>query len=69
MARGPERLACEPQGLGEIDPMVDPAQLAFELQALLVAANGSFILRGARGVFDRARAAIRERLESPWASN
>jgi hypothetical protein len=36
------------QKLGELDPDTDPAQLAFELHALLVAANTSFILQGTR---------------------
>jgi AcrR family transcriptional regulator len=57
-----ERLAREAQELGELDQGTDPAQLAFELHALLVAANTSFILQGDTGVFERARAAIRERL-------
>jgi hypothetical protein len=57
-----ERLAREAEELGELDPGTDPAQLAFELQALLVAANTSFILQGDAGVFEQARAAIRERL-------
>jgi AcrR family transcriptional regulator len=57
-----ERLAREAEELGELDAAVDPAQLAFELHALLVAANTSFILQGDPGVFDRARTAIRERL-------
>jgi AcrR family transcriptional regulator len=57
-----ERLAREAAELGELDAAVDPAQLAFELHALLVAANTAFILQGDRGVFDRARKAIRERL-------
>jgi AcrR family transcriptional regulator len=59
-----ERLAREAEELGELHPAADPAQLAFEFQALLVAANTSFILQGDRGVFDRARGAIRERLEA-----
>lgn len=58
-----ERLAREAQELGEVDPGADPAQLAFELNALLVAANTSFILQGDAGVFRRARDAIRERLQ------
>jgi AcrR family transcriptional regulator len=59
-----ERLAREAEKLGQLDPSADPAQLAFELHALLVAANTSFILQGDRGVFDRARAAIRERVRA-----
>ena len=57
-----ERLAAEATELGELEPNPDPAQLAFELQALLVAANTSFILQGDRAVFERALVAIRERL-------
>jgi AcrR family transcriptional regulator len=57
-----ERLAIEAKERGELPPGVDPAQLAFELNALLVAANTSFILQGDEGVFDRARGAVRERL-------
>jgi AcrR family transcriptional regulator len=59
-----ERLAAEATELGELEPDADPAQLAFELQALLVAANTSFILQGERGVFERALVAIRERLRT-----
>jgi AcrR family transcriptional regulator len=59
-----ERLAREAAQLGQLEPGADPAQLAFELQALLVAANTSFILQGDAGVFERARTAIRERLRT-----
>ena len=52
-----ERLAREAQELGEIDTAEDAAQLAFELQALLAAANTSFILQGDPTVFDQARRA------------
>ena len=58
-----ERLAREAQELGELEPGVDPTQLAFELNAVLVAANTSFILQGDAGVFMRARLAIRERVQ------
>jgi AcrR family transcriptional regulator len=57
-----ERLSAEAQELGELPPDTDPAQLAFELQALLAAANTSFILHGNGAVFAQAREAIRERL-------
>jgi AcrR family transcriptional regulator len=57
-----ERLAREAEELGEIPKGADPAQLAFELNAVLVAANTSFILQGDKRVFKRARAAVRERL-------
>jgi AcrR family transcriptional regulator len=57
-----ERLAREADEQGELESGADPAQLAFELQALLVAANTSFILQGDAGAFERARVAIGERL-------
>jgi len=57
-----ERLAREAAGLGELEPSLDPVQLAFELQALLVAANTSFILQGDPGALERARTAIHARL-------
>ncbi len=57
-----ERLAREAAELGALDPAADSTQLAFELQALLVAANTSFILQGDAGAFDRARVAIHARL-------
>ena len=57
-----ERLSAEARKLGELPPDADPTQLAFELQALLAAANTSFILHGEAAVFAQAREAIRERL-------
>jgi hypothetical protein len=57
-----ERLAAEAQGLGELGDDADAAQFAFELNAVLVAANTSFILQGDPAVFTRARDAIRTRL-------
>jgi AcrR family transcriptional regulator len=59
-----ERLAREAQQLGELDRTLDPAQLAFELQALLVAANTTFILNGDAAVFERARRAVSQRLRA-----
>ena len=59
-----ERLVREAQRLGELDPSLDPTQLAFELQALLAAANTSFILHGDAAVFERARRAVRERIQT-----
>jgi AcrR family transcriptional regulator len=58
-----ERLAREAGELVQLAPDTDPAQLAFELQALLTAANMAFILHGDAGAFERARRAIRARLE------
>jgi AcrR family transcriptional regulator len=43
---------------GELDSGVDPAQLAFELNAVLVSASTTFVLQGDTTVFERARAAI-----------
>jgi AcrR family transcriptional regulator len=60
-----ERLAREAQALGELDADEDPAQLAFELQALLAAANTSFILQGDPTVFRRARSAVQRRVPAP----
>jgi AcrR family transcriptional regulator len=57
-----ERLAYKAVENGELEPDVDPAQLAFELNAVLVSANTSFILHGDPAVFERARAAVRGRL-------
>jgi AcrR family transcriptional regulator len=57
-----ERLACEAAELGELEPSLDPVQLAFELQALLAAANTSFVLQGDPGALERARTAIHARL-------
>jgi AcrR family transcriptional regulator len=57
-----ERLAREAAELGQLDSAVDPAQLAFELQALLVAANTSYILQGDPRAFDRALTAVHARL-------
>lgn len=47
---------------GEIEPSVDPAQLAFELEAMTHHANFSRRLMGDESAFDRARKAIFERL-------
>ncbi|QEC50426.1 TetR/AcrR family transcriptional regulator [Baekduia soli] len=56
-----ERLVREAQELHELDD-ADPAQLAFELQALLAAANTTFVLEGDPAVFDRARRAVDRRV-------
>jgi AcrR family transcriptional regulator len=60
-----ERLARKAMDAGEIEPGDDPAQLAFELNAVLVSASTSFVLQGDSAVFERARAAIRRRLPLP----
>jgi hypothetical protein len=60
-----ERQARDAQELGELWAEMDPAQLAFELEALLVAANTTFVLHGDDTAFQRARTAIRQRLGLP----
>ena len=59
-----ERLAREAQEINELDSRLDPAQVAFELQALLAAANTTFILNDDAAVFERARRAVRERMKT-----
>lgn len=52
------------QELGEINPEADPGQLAFEINALLSAANLAFPLFGEPAVLDLARRGRRERLRA-----
>src|SRR4051812_47668816 len=49
---------------GHIDPDMDPAQLAFEINALFFGANFSYQLRGDKKALERAMTAIEARLES-----
>jgi AcrR family transcriptional regulator len=58
-----EREIRKAQEAGEIAASVEPAQLAFELDALGSAANQQFQLLGDRAVFDRSAAAMRSRLD------
>ena len=59
-----QRAVREAQAAGEIDPGVDPEQLAWELDSLLGGANSGF--KGDDGVraIERGRRAIRDRLSS-----
>jgi AcrR family transcriptional regulator len=57
-----EREIAKAQQAGELDPALDPAQLAFEFDALGSAANQQFQLMHDRVVFDRAAAGMRARL-------
>ena len=59
-----QRAVREAQAAGEIDPKVDPEQLAWELDSLLGGANSGF--KGGDGVLalERGRRAIRDRLMS-----
>jgi len=63
-----QRLARKAADAGELDRGVEPAQLAFELNAVLVSASTTFILQGDAAVFDRARAAV-SRLLFPAAAS
>jgi len=49
--------------LGQIDSKADVAQLVFELDSLLLGANIAYVFFGDLSAVDRARQAIRERLE------
>jgi AcrR family transcriptional regulator len=56
------RTVEEAQDAGQLDRGVDPAQLAFEVNALELGANWAFQLYGDKQAFARARDAILERL-------
>jgi AcrR family transcriptional regulator len=51
------------QELGELDPSADPDQVLFELDSLLLGANIALLFFGDRSAPDRARAAVRDRIE------
>jgi AcrR family transcriptional regulator len=57
------RAARGAQAAGEVGADVDPEQLAWELDWILVGANGRFVVDGGSEVFERARRALRDRLE------
>jgi AcrR family transcriptional regulator len=57
-------LIRDAQRLGEIDPGADPDQLAFEIDSFLLGANGAFVLFSDEQALERARRAMRERLDS-----
>lgn len=52
------------QDEGHLDPEVDPAQIAFELNALFFGANFSYHLRDDKKALDHAMKAIEHRLEA-----
>jgi AcrR family transcriptional regulator len=56
------QVVADAQHDGQFDKSVDPAQLAFEINALELAANWAFQLYGDTQAFARARAATLERL-------
>lgn len=55
------------QDLGELDPAEDPAQITFEIDSLMIGANLALVFFGDRAAPDRARLAIRQRLERAGA--
>ncbi len=57
------RAVREAQAAGEVLADVDPDQLGWELNCLLIGANGSYVIEGKSTVLERARRAIRDRLE------
>ena len=59
-----EHAIARAQEAGELDPAVDAREIAFQLDAFAQAANAQYQLFGDANVFDEARRAVRERLES-----
>lgn len=57
-----ERLAITAMQAGELESGLDAAQLAFELDAVLMSASTTFVLYGDAAVIERARAAVRRLL-------
>jgi AcrR family transcriptional regulator len=57
----------EAQARGELAADVDPTQLAFETNSLLIGANLAFPLFGNRAVLERARRGVRDRLRAAGA--
>ena len=58
-----EQAARDAQEEGLLDRRVDPAQLAFELDAYAMLGNALFVASGSTEALDRARRAIADRLE------
>jgi AcrR family transcriptional regulator len=56
------RATRDAQAAGEVDPQVDPEQLAWELGCMLSGANRSHVIEGDGIGFERARRAIQDRL-------
>jgi AcrR family transcriptional regulator len=59
-----EHAVEQAQAAGELDPAVSAREVAFQLDAFAQAANASYQLFRDDRVFDDARRAVRERLES-----
>jgi len=56
------RAIRQAQAAGEVEQSVDADQLAWELNCLLIGANGTYVIDGGQFVFQRARIAIRDRV-------
>jgi AcrR family transcriptional regulator len=63
------RSVAQAQAAGQLDAAADPAQLAFELNALEMGANWAYQLHGDRQAFARARTAMLERLRRHATAN
>lgn len=59
------RTAGDALAAGELPPGVDGRQLAFEINALLVAANTAFMLHEDRDALERARRGVEARIGPP----
>jgi len=59
-----ERAVTRAQEAGELDSGLEAREIAFQLDAFAQAANAQYQLFGDARVFDEARRAVRERLES-----
>ena len=59
-----ERAVARAQEAGELDSALEAREIAFQLDAFAQAANAQYQLFGDARVFDEARRAVRERLES-----
>jgi AcrR family transcriptional regulator len=57
-----ERLVRRATDVGDLETGDDPAQVAFELNAVLASASTSFVLQDDPAVFERARVAVRRRV-------
>ena len=57
------RAVRDAQATGEVQAAVDPEQLAWELEWILVGANGTYVVERDTVVLERARRAVRDRLE------
>ncbi len=60
-----ERMARDAQQQGQLPPGVDPAQLAYELESVMLTANWYVHLFDDRTHLDRARAAVSRLLDQP----